>query len=102
MRTQTPPEPQLYVDSHHGIYSFQFAWQWLKPIYQQQAKDSGFSEDDIKSLETGPDDDFYLDAGDSLMNVEFTEIETGNKFYIGNLEDESDLWFIPLGYNTED
>jgi len=97
----TTTEPQLYVDSHHGIYSYQLAWQWLRDEYKQQARDRGLSAEDIKSLENGPDDEFYHDAADSLTQITFTDIETGVNYYLGNLADECDIWFIPEGY-TED
>jgi hypothetical protein len=100
-KQNTTTEPQLYVDSHHGIYSYQFAWQWLREEYKQQAKDRGLSAEDIESLESGPEDEHYHEAADNLSGIVFTEIETGQNYYIGTLGDEADIWFIPEGY-TED
>lgn len=87
-------EPILACDSHHGIYSFQLLFNSLLPVYKQQAIDQ-LSPEDVEALETGPDHESYLDAADSLEQVEFTNPDTGEKFCIMSNED---LWFVPLSF----
>lgn len=84
-------EPELLVDSHHGIYSYQLAWQYLSERYKNQAK---LSDETIKSLETGPDDEFYFESFDELEQVMF-KTETGQRFQIVARED---IWLVPLCY----
>jgi len=91
-------EPVLACDSHHGVYSFQLLFNSLQPVYKAQAIEQ-LSEDDVLSLQNGPDDEFHHDACCSLMNVTFTDPSDGSQFVIVANED---LWFVPLSFHQDD
>ncbi len=86
----TITSPELFVDDHHGQYMGQIAWQILADRYKKQAK-KHLSEDTIKSLEIGPDDEFHFDACYNLTNVQF-HTPTGQKFYINYAE--GGMWIL--------
>jgi tRNA isopentenyl-2-thiomethyl-A-37 hydroxylase MiaE len=94
MNTIKTLEPELLVDSHHGIYIAQsFCQRYAAYITNMDKVKADF---DICLL--GPDNDEYWDAWADLMdNVEFTN-DHGEKFTVGNLGEEGDLWAIPEGY----
>lgn len=92
--TITTKEPELLVDSHHGIYIIQFFCQQYAPYITNIDK----VKEDLDICLAGPDHEDYYDAWSNLIdNVEFTN-DKGEKYTIGNLEDEGDLWAIPEGY----
>lgn len=80
----------LIADSHHGIYTPKLVvdgelsnttWDW-----------SGVDKEDIKSIQNGPDDDWYWDAWANVIdNVSITGLD-GTKYF---LYQNDDLWAIP-------
>lgn len=84
-------EPELFVDDHHGIYMGRIAYQQLNSYYMDQAKKQ-LSQDDIDSLNEGPDNEFYDESCDNLTNVTF-KTPTGQKFNIQYAE--GGMWLIP-------
>lgn len=87
-------QPELLVDSHHGIYIPQLFCQAYRPYITNfdQVKD------DFNICLLNPECEHYFDAWDNLINnIELTN-DKGEKFTIGYLYDESDLWAIPEGY----
>jgi hypothetical protein len=86
----TITEPELFVDDHHGQYMGKIAWEQLAERYKVQAK-IALSDEDIKCIEAGPDDEFHCDAMDNFTNVEF-RTETGQKFFIQYAE--GGMWVL--------
>lgn len=101
-KTEHMTQPELFVDSHHGVYMYQLAWNYLSDTFKQQAREQGITKEDEQDLVNGPDSEHYFDAADTLERVIFILPDTGDKFYIGHLSDESDLWLIPEGYQHEE
>jgi len=87
-------EPELLVDSHHGIYVMQSFCQRYAPYIKNMDE----VKDDFEICLSGPDHDEYLEAWQMMeQNVILTN-DKGDIFSIGYLSDEGDLWAIPEGY----
>jgi hypothetical protein len=83
-------EAILIADSHHGQYIPQLItkgelnnplWDW-----------SEVSEEDINSLLTGPEDDFYWEAWNNAESQIKITSEEGVKYFLCQ---NDDLWAIP-------
>jgi hypothetical protein len=94
MKNKTVRQPELFVDSHHGIYSWQIAVKSLLPKYQKQIEKQ-VGKWAIDTVKEGPDNEEYWDAVNEIdSNVCFTN-ETGQKLYLMTRED---IWLIPACY----
>jgi len=69
----------------------QIAWQQLAERYKKQAIKK-LSEEDIKSIELGPDDEWHCEAMDNFTNIEF-KTPTGQKLWINYAE--GGMWVLP-------
>lgn len=92
--TVTNKEPELLVNDAHGIYIAQlFCKQYLPYITNAEEL-----KEDIDICIDGPDNEYYWEAWDTLLNrIELTN-DNKEKFSIGNLYESGDLWAIPEGY----
>lgn len=96
--TTITKQPELLVDSHHGIYIAQSFCQRYAAYITNMDK----VKEDFDICLLGPDNEDYFEAWADLMdNVEFTN-DKGEKYTVGNLGEEGDLWAIPEGYEFED
>lgn len=87
-------EPELLVDSHNGIYIAQEFCKRYAPYITNMSE----VKEDFDICMDGPDNEQYFDAWADLMdNVQFTN-DRGEKYNVGNLGEEGDLWAIPEGY----
>lgn len=77
---------ELFIDSHHGIYSGKIAYEVLKNKYKEQIGFTEEEEQDILNIES----EFHWEAVEKLLNTEFTT-EEGIKFY---LHQDEDIWVI--------
>jgi hypothetical protein len=94
----TTKNPELLVDSHHGIYTAQLFCKWYAPYITNMEE----VKEDFDICILGPDNEFYWESWENLINnIEFTN-DKGEKFTIGNLGEECDLWAIPEGYDFEE
>mgnify|MGYP003404419484 FL=1 len=98
-KTTTVKEPELLVNDSHGIYVMQS----FCKAYAAYITNMDEVKEDFDICLEGPDNEFYYDSWDSLLNnVKFTN-DAGEPYYIGNLGEGGDLWAIPEGYEyTED
>jgi hypothetical protein len=79
----------LAVDSHNGIYSPKFFIEWYRGFIVNN--DNGVMDSDIKDVLDGPDNEFYWEAWEDIMNNAVLEIN-GVRYTIMQNED---VWFIP-------
>lgn len=94
MKTATKKEPELLVNDHHGIYVMQTFCQLYAPYITNMEE----VKEDFETCLKGPDDEFYHESWENLLNnVEFTN-DNKEKYTIGNLGEGGDLWAIPEGY----
>ncbi len=84
-------EPELLVNDAHGQYIPQIFCQQYGHYLPDNLKE------DLKICLSGPDNEQYWDAWDSILDTEITN-EKGEKFTISYLPESSDLWAIPEGY----
>lgn len=82
--------PELWVDSHHGIYMYQIAYEKLDDIYKEQI---GFSQEEMVDI-MYTDNESHFDCVDKMLNTTFETIE-GNKFMLICNED---LWLVPMSF----
>lgn len=87
-------EPELLVDSHHGIYV---------PQYFAQAYDMRawhVKPEDEKILLAGPDHEWYWDTCDDVERYAWAyPVKGSRKKY--TLYQDGDLWAIPEGFDFE-
>lgn len=62
-------------------------------------KDWGVSEEDYATLSAGPDDEWYWETWEDVLNYASFEDEFG---HIWSLYQEGDLWAIRDGFNPDD
>jgi hypothetical protein len=80
----------LFVDSHHGIYSYQFA---VEQAIQSEYFDlSDVDQEDINILLNGLENEFYFDSWENFENK--IKIVIDNEEYI--LFTNEDIWLIPV------
>ena len=84
---------QLICDSHHGIYCPQITIQSLLPEIVAQ-----FEPDDVKTVLDGPDNEFYWESWENILDQTFT---FEGKTY--RLEQDEDVWMLEEGeeFNNE-
>ena len=79
----------LLADSHHGVYIPQFtvkdhlnhpAWDW-----------SEVSQDDVQAVLAGPDNDWYWEAWENVMNS--VKVRSQGTEYV--IVYNEDLWLVP-------
>jgi len=58
-------------------------------------------KEDIDICLFGPDNEFYFEAWDNLLNNVKLTNDKGEMYTIGNLGEGGDLWAIPEGYDFE-
>jgi len=98
MTQTTHKQPELLVDSHHGIYIAQIFCQRYAAYITNMDK----VKEEFDICLVGPDHEEYFDALADLMdNVEFTN-DNKEAYTVGNIGEEGDLWAIPEGYEFED
>jgi len=95
MSNNEKKKPELLVDSHHGVYIPQVFCQ----SYQQYITNFDEIKEDFNICLLSPESEHYFDAWDNLINRVKLTNDKGEKFTIGYLYDESDLWAIPEGYD---
>lgn len=87
-------QPELLVNDAHGIYIAQSFCQ----AYSAYITNMDKVKEDFDICLDGPDNEYYWDAWENLLNnIEFTN-DNGDKYTIGNLGENGDLWAIPEGY----
>jgi phage terminase small subunit len=96
---QQTKEPELLVSDHHGIYIAQM----FCKAYSAYITNMAEVKEDFDTCLDGPDNEFYWESWENLINnVQFTN-DKGEKYTIGNIGESGDLWAIPDGYEwTED
>jgi len=87
-------EPELFADSHRGIYIPQHFAQTVKREIV-----SGVSEEDYQILEMGPEHDLYWDTWINVTDNAQITIEDGTVWY---LYQDGDLWIVPRDYDNDD
>lgn len=95
MSTETiKKEPELLVNSAHGVYIAQIFCEKYSTYITNMNK----VKENFDTCLLGPDNEFYFEAWEILLNnVEFTN-DRKEKCTIGNITDDGDLWAIPEGY----
>ena len=87
----------LLADSHHGIYIPQLVveqyldhpmWDW-----------SEVDKEDINAVLAGPDNEWYWEAWDSIMDEVKVVDEDGTEYMIMYNED---LWLVPVDISEEE
>jgi hypothetical protein len=97
MNTQIK-EPELLVSDANGIYIAQM----FCKVYASYITNASEVGEDLQTCLNGPDDEFYWEAWENLINnVQFSN-DKGEKYTIGNLGESGDLWAIPEGYEYPD
>ena len=83
-----PTQSQLYADSSHGIYIPQlFAESGNRDVL------SGVNADDMATLESGPDTEWYWEASESILdNARLTD----SNGQVWTLYQDGDLWLVPV------
>ncbi len=61
---------QILVSDHHGIY--------VPQVFSERFNWSGISVDDLKTIEEGPEADYYWDAWSDILNDAFHNDKDGN------------------------
>lgn len=82
---------ELLVNSAHGVYAWQILINELEGLYRDQIKEK-IGEENFKSLEAGPEDEFYWDATDAVERQTFVH-EKGWNFTIEQMD--GDIWAVP-------
>ncbi len=80
----------LLADSHHGVYiPQQVVQQYLDhPMWDW----SKVSKEDIDSVLSGPNDEWYWEAWDSIMGTVIVTDDQGTRY---NIMYNEDLWLVP-------
>jgi hypothetical protein len=90
-------EPEILIDSAHGIYIPQyFAEAYGTP---DNFYNWGEIKEDIDILLSGPDNEFYWDAYEDLINNAKLKTTDNKESYLYTHED---LWAVPVDYDNED
>lgn len=85
---ELPEGSQLFLDSNRGVYiPRDFA------VMVERSNVSGVSADDWDTLELGPEEEWYWEAWENVLNN--AVIEDGGVFF--NLHHDGDLWLVPRG-----
>ena len=79
----------LYASDSHGVYIPQY---FAESVIRETVEN--VTPEDWSYLEAGPDDEWYWEAWDSVMNkARVKHPTTGEEFY---LYQDGDLWLIPV------
>jgi hypothetical protein len=80
----------LFVDSHHGIYSYQFA---VEQAIQSEYFDlSDVDQEDINILLNNLESDYYFDSWSNFENNVKIVIDNEKHILVIN----EDIWLIPV------
>jgi hypothetical protein len=82
--------PELFVDSHHGIYMYKFMYECLNERYKKQLN---LSPEDVAII-CNPEHENYIDVAEDILNFTF-KTKTGQKW---QLECNEDIWAVPYCY----
>ena len=90
------PDMMLWLSDHRGQYSPRdFANSFV-----DRARDvSGVSDEDWKTLEKGPDAEWYWEAWDDVCNDAIITDENGVKYRVWQ---DGDCWLVPEGMEWSD
>ena len=83
----------LLIDGNQGIYIPQsFAQSGYQP-------DGGWDAEDRRTLQEGPESEFYWEAWDSVLrDTVMVDETTGDRF---TLYQDGDLWAVPEGFDWD-
>ena len=95
--TSTNLNPELLVNDAHGIYVIQAFCQ----AYAKYITNMDEVKEDFDTCLLGPDEEFYHEAWEGLLNNVKLTNDKGESFTIGNLGEGGDLWAIPEGYDYD-
>jgi len=90
MKTQIENEVILISDSHHGIYIPQIVV--TENLSMPNWNFSECNEDDIKIVIEGPDNEWYWDAWNNILDNVIIYDNEGEKYFLCHNED---LWAVP-------
>ena len=88
------PETMLYADSNHGQYIPQYFAQTIK-----RETLTGITPKALTVLENGPDEEWYWDEWEYVLDNATVTDEHGIKY---SLWQDGDLWLIPEGMEWSD
>ena len=93
MKNETILESILVLDGHNGIYIPKI----FIETYNSNIIKLNVNDDDIKSLNNGPDDEFYWEAWENVLNNAIAIIG-GEKYF---LYADDDLFLIHEDYDFD-
>lgn len=87
---------QLICDSHHGIYCPQLT---IKDLIDDIV--SQLPAEDVQTVLDGPDNEFYWESWENILNTSFIIDDGENKRYY--LYQDEDVWMLEKGeeFNNE-
>lgn len=85
------PEMLLWLDDHRGQY---IPRDFANSFTNRDRDVSGISANQWQTLESGPDNEFYWDAWDDVLNNAIVTDENGIRY---RLHQDSALWLVPVG-----
>ena len=80
------PDSELFLNDAHGVY--------IPKLFAEQVRRelvTGVTDEDWKTLESGPDGEWYWDCWNDVLNN--AEIDDGTRRW--TLHQDGDLWIVP-------
>lgn len=87
-----PPEPVLVLSDSHGRHIPQL---WCSDLAKGDCADLGISWEDVRCCQCGPDEDWYWEAWQAILN---SCQMTDDRGTVWRLHQDGDLWEVADGY----
>lgn len=92
-------EPILLLDSNRGQYIPQ---NFAEEYAAYGGTWEGITEENRKTLEAGPYEDWYWEAWESVLNNAVLSVTHNGETQRYTLHQDGALWLIPEGYDNEE